>query len=318
MTAIRIGTRGSALARWQSHYVAGRLSKMSPHQEIRIVEITSVGDRITDIPLSHVEGTGFFTGAIEDALLRGEVDVAVHSHKDLPIDPTPGLVIAAVPPRGPVEDVLVARAAMTLDTLPQSARVGTCSARRAAQALALRPDVDLLPLRGNVPTRLGRVAEGDLDAIILARAGLMRLGLDSHISEVFSIERMLPAPAQGALAIQCRADDLGLWILLRNLDDEPTRLAVRAERSLLHALHGGCSVPVGALAVCVGSRISLTAGVFGVSSGASVRMQDQGTDPDRLADRVARALVANGAREILEEFGRSARIDVAHRAGAPV
>lgn len=318
MTPIRIGTRGSALARWQSHYVAGRLAEMSPHHEIRIVEITSAGDTITNVPLSHVEGTGFFTGAIEDALLRGEVDVAVHSHKDLPIDPTPGLVVAAVPPRGPVEDVLVARATMTLETLPRSARVGTCSARRAAQVLALRPDVDLLPLRGNVPTRLGRVAEGDLDAIVLARAGLMRLGLDSHISEVFSVARMLPAPAQGALAIQCRVDDLSLRSLLRNLDDEPTRRAVGAERALLHALRGGCSVPVGALAVCVGSRISLTAGVFGVSSGASVRVEDKGTDPDWLADRVARTLIANGASQILEEFGRSARIDEAHPTGASV
>ena len=318
MTPLRIGTRGSALARWQSLYVAGRLAEMSPRHETRIVEITSAGDTITDVPLSHVEGTGFFTGAIEDALLRGEVDVAVHSHKDLPIDPTPGLVVAAVPPRGPVEDVLVARAAMTLQTLPQSARVGTCSARRAAQVLALRPDVDLLPLRGNVPTRLGRVAEGDLDAIVLARAGLMRLGLDSFISEVLSIERVLPAPAQGALAIQCRAGDLSLRTLLRNLDDEPTRRAVRAERGLLHALRGGCSIPVGALAVCVGSRISLTAGVFGVSSGASVRVEDKGTDPDRLADRVARALVAKGARQILEEFGRSARVDMADPAGASV
>ena len=318
MTLLRIGTRGSALARWQSLYVASRLAEISPRQEIRIVEITSAGDTITDVPLSHVEGTGFFTGAIEDALLRGEVDVAVHSHKDLPIEPTPGLVVAEVPPRGPVEDVLVARAAMTLQTLPRSARVGTCSARRAAQVLALRPDVDLLPLRGNVPTRLGRVAEGDLDAIILARAGLMRLGLDSHISEVFSIERILPAPAQGALAIQCRAGDLSLRSLLRNLDDEPTRRAVGAERALLYALRGGCSVPVGALAVCVGSRLSLTAGVFGVSSGASVRVEDKGTDPDRLADRVARTLIANGASQILEEFGRLARINVAHPMGASV
>lgn len=309
MTSVRIGTRGSALARWQSGYVASRLSALSPDEEIRIVEITSVGDTIMDVPLSHVEGTGFFTGALEDALLKHDVDVAVHSHKDLPIEATEGLVIAAVPARGPVEDVLVARDGMTLETLPRGARAGTCSARRAAQVQALRPDLQLVPLRGNVPTRLARVSLGDLDAIVLARAGLVRLGLEFHITEILSIERVLPAPAQGALAIQCRAGDTRMRSLLKNLEHEPTRRAVDAERALLHALRGGCSVPVGALAQCQGPRISLVSGVFGISSGAQVRVEEEDDDPQALGERAARRLVANGADRILAEFGRVSRVD---------
>lgn len=309
MKSIRIGTRGSALARWQSGYVASSLSVLSPDEEIRIVEITSAGDTIVDIPLSHVEGTGFFTGALEESLLKDDVDVAVHSHKDLPIETTEGLVIAAVPARGPVEDVLVARDGMTLETLPKGARVGTCSARRSAQVLALRPDLQLVPLRGNVPTRVARVRLGDLDAIVLARAGLVRLGLEFHITEILSIERVLPAPAQGALAIQCRASDTRLRSLLKNLENETARRAVEAERALLHALRGGCSVPVGALARCEGPRISLVSGVFGILSGAQVRVEEEGEDPQTLGERAARRLLAKGADKILAEFGRVSRVD---------
>ncbi len=247
MKTLRIGTRGSALALWQSRYVAGLLARNLPGMQIELVEISSLGDRVTDVPLSHVEGTGFFTASIEQALVAGEVDVAVHSYKDLPVDSTPGLVVAAVPQRGPVEDVLCARDGRTLLTLPAGARIGTCSARRTAQVRMMRDDLEIVPLRGNVPTRVARIND-DLDAIVLARAGLVRLGLDAAISEVFDSERMLPAPAQGAMAIQCRAADRDLILRLSALNHEPTRRAVDAERAMLHALGGGCSVPIGALA----------------------------------------------------------------------
>jgi hydroxymethylbilane synthase len=210
---------------------------------VRIVEISSAGDLITDVPLSMMEGTGFFTSSIERALAAGEVDVAVHSYKDLPVEAAEGLVVAAVPERAPVEDVLCTRGGVALRELPRGASVGTCSARRTAQVRAVRPDLDIRPLRGNVPTRVGRVTNGELDAIVLARAGLMRLGLEEHISEVFPTDAMLPAPAQGALAVQCRTEDIALRQLLAGLDHPPTRRAVQAERELLHATTRICSVP---------------------------------------------------------------------------
>jgi hydroxymethylbilane synthase len=305
MTRLRIGTRGSALALWQSRHVAACLAAMRPAIEIRLVEIASAGDQITDVPLSHVEGTGFFTASIERALASGEVDVAVHSYKDLPIDSSPGLIVAAVPSRGPVEDVLCARGGLTLDTLPAGSRVGTCSARRTAQVRLHRADLECVPLRGNVPTRVARVGK-DLDAIVLAKAGLDRLGLNAAISEVFPSSRMLPAPAQGALAIQCRADAAEILELLSALDDEATRRAVLAERTLLHALEGGCSVPVAALARVEGEQIELTAGVFGLHDRRAIRAVEVGQDPVDLGESVARRLRDDGADEILADFGRSA------------
>lgn len=314
---IRLGTRASALARWQSDHVAARLAAASPGLQVTIVEIESAGDRIADTPLWRLEGTGVFTAALEHALLAGEIDVAVHSYKDLPVAPTPGLVVAAVPERGPVEDVLCARDGLTLATLPPQARVGTCSARRVAQVRALRPDVRVQPLRGNVPTRVAKVERGELDAIVLAKAGLVRLGLDRHITEVFSCGRMLPAPAQGALAVQCREAEAATRARLAALEDEPTRRAVDAERTLLHALGGGCSVPVGAAARCDGRAIALIAGVFGVSTAAAVRLDLGGEDPRALGEVAARRLLTLGAGDILSEFVRTAPIDGSIRAGEP-
>lgn len=307
--AIRLGTRGSALARWQSHFVAARLAEIAPDLTIEIVEISSKGDQILDQPLSEVEGTGFFTATIERALVDGAVDVAVHSYKDVPVDVTAGLVVAAVPPRAPFEDVLCARNGWTLHTLPAGARVGTCSARRTAQIGALRPDLTLLPLRGNVPTRLERVTSGDLDAIVLARAGLVRLGLERHIAEIFPVEHVLPAPAQGALAIQCRGEDAWIRDRLAGMDDARTRRAVDAERTLLHALGGGCSVPVGAVAEHDGAGFRLRAGVFGVAPARAIRIQTHGADPVALGRATARQLLEQGAGAILEAFNKTARVD---------
>ena len=304
MKRLRIGTRGSALALWQSRHVAGLLGRTLPGMEIELVEITSLGDRVTDVPLSHVEGTGFFTASIEQALIAGEVDIAVHSLKDLPVDSTPGLIVAAVPPRGPVEDTLCARDGRTLATLPAHARVGTCSARRTAQVRMMRPDLELVPLRGNVPTRVARIND-DLEAVVLAKAGLVRLGLDAAISEVFAIDRMLPAPAQGAMAIQCRASDRDLILRLSVLNHAPTRLAVDAERAMLHALGGGCSVPVGALARVEADGVHLAGAAFSLASPAAIRVQRSGTDPVELGRRAADDLMALGAGAILAEFQKT-------------
>jgi hydroxymethylbilane synthase len=300
MTTLRIGTRGSALALWQSRHIAARLAALRPDIAITLVEIESTGDRVIDVPLSHVEGTGFFTAAIERALLDGQVDVAVHSCKDLPVAPTPGLHLAAIPDRGPVEDVLVARDGLTLARLPAGARVGTCSLRRTAQVRARRPDLSCVALRGNVPTRVARVTGGELDAIVLAAAGLARLGLDAHITERFAPDAFLPAPAQGALAVQCRADDRAVRDLLAPLDHVGTRAAVTAERQALHLLGGGCSTPVGALALTREGLLHLTAAVFDPADGRAVRAAASGRSADQVGAEVAQALLELGARPLLE------------------
>lgn len=316
MATCRIGTRGSALALWQARHIAARLAALHPALAIEIVELVSTGDQVTNVPLSDVEGTGFFTSTIERALLDGRVDVAVHSHKDLPVAASAGLRVAAVPARGLVQDVLCARDGLTLATLPPGARLGTCSARRTAQVRAVRDDLDLQPLRGNVPTRVGRVTGGELDAIILAQAGLDRLGLQDHITETFGIAAMLPAPAQGALAVQCRAADVTLAAQLAALDDRDTRQAVEAERTVLHALGGGCSVPVGALAVSDDGRLTLRAAAFALDGKRVVRADAIGTDPTAVGEAVARRLLDEGAGAILAEFEKRTRLDWPRPSGA--
>jgi len=318
VTRLRIGTRGSALALWQSRHIAARLAALVPEVAIELVEIVSTGDRVTDLPLSHVEGTGFFTATIEQALIDRQVDVAVHSCKDLPVAPTPDLVLAAIPARGPIEDALVARDGLTLATLPPGARVGTCSLRRTAQVRARRPDLTCVALRGNVPTRVARVLNGELDAIVLARAGLERLALASHISEVFDAAAVLPAPAQGALAVQCHAADVHVQALLARLDDAETRRAVTAERHLLHVLGGGCSVPVGARAVVDQDRITLAAAVFDVTDGRALRAVSVGPTPETVGDAVARSLLDLGAGAWLDAAEAAASLDTASRDGVPV
>lgn len=303
MTTLRIGTRGSALALWQARHIAARLTAVAPDTHVELVEIVSTGDRVTAVPLSHVEGTGFFTATIEQALVDGRVDVAVHSCKDLPVVSTPGLTLAAIPERGPVEDALIARHGATLATLPAGARVGTCSLRRTAQVRARRPDLQCVPLRGNVPTRVGRVTDGELDAIVLARAGLARLGLATHITETFASDVVLPAPAQGALAVQCRVDDAALIALLAVLDHDTTRRAVTAERHLLHVLGGGCSVPVGALAAVSGTGLTLTAAVFDITDGRAVRAVTGGGSPETVAEAAAETLLRLGAGAFLAAAG---------------
>lgn len=308
MATIRIGTRASALARWQTDEIVRLWRARDPRLAVEIVDLTTAGDDLPDAPLERMEGTGFFTSTLERALLSGAIDVAVHSLKDLPVEATPGLAIAAIPARGPVEDVLCARGALTLDTLPRGARVGTSSLRRVAQIRALRMDLDLVPLRGNVPTRLERVARGELDAVVLARAGVARLGLEGRIREVFALERVLTAPAQGAMAVQARAGDRAITGALAALDHAPTRRAVEAERAVLHALRGGCSVPVGAHARVDGDRVAVDAGVFALSGERPLRLTREGRDPVATGEAAAQALLAAGASEILKELEREPRV----------
>ena len=305
MKPVRIGTRGSSLARWQTNHVAARLRALDGAHAIDVVRITSVGDQSPDLPIDHLEGTGFFTSTIERALELGEIDVAVHSCKDLPVESAPDLTIAALLERAAVEDVLCARDRLTLSHLPAGARVGTCSLRRTAQLRAMRPDLDYRPLRGNLPTRIERVTAGELDAVVIARAGLERLGLMAHASEIFTIAQVLPAPAQGAIAVQARRDDADLVALLERLDHRETRRAVEAERALLHGLGGGCSVPVGALARTTGATIRLDAAVFDLATGEALRTRNDGREPEAVAAAAARALLDLGAGAILEAAART-------------
>jgi hydroxymethylbilane synthase len=252
-----------------------------------------------------MDGTGFFTSTLERALLAGEIDVAVHSLKDLQVATTPGVAIAAVPRRGPVEDALCARDHLRLHELPAGARVGTSSLRRTAQLRALRGDLEYVSLRGNVPARLARVDRGELDAAVLALAGIERSGLGARATEVFKPADMLPAPGQGAIAVQTRTAARSLVARLAAIEHPATRVAVNAERALLHALRGGCSVPVGALAHVEATRIRLEAGVFGLEGAPVHRVTVEGGSPDEVGASAARELLERGAGEILESCVRA-------------
>ncbi len=292
MTAVRtlrIGTRASALARTQTGLVADALGVA-----VDIVPVVTTGDR-SSAPLEQLGGTGVFVSALREALLAGEVDVAVHSYKDLPIGRTEGIVIAAVPNRDDPRDVLVARDGLTLGELPAGARVGTGSPRRAAQVRALGLGIEVVPIRGNVDTRLGKVASGEMDAVVLAYAGLRRLGRADEVTEVLDPIQVLPAPAQGALAVECRESDAEARAVLAAVDDADTRAAVRAERALLAGLAAGCSAPVGGLAEIAegddGPEIFLRGSVTAVDGSAAVRLS--ATGPTATADAVGRRLAAD-------------------------
>ena len=292
MSALRIGTRASRLALLQTEIVASRLRQAWPEVALEVVEITTAGDRDRTSPLTSGEGAGWFTSAIQDALLAGEVDVAVHSYKDLPTARPEGLVIAAVPQRADPRDALVSRDGATFAGLPQGAVVGTSSPRRAAQAAALRPDLVLRPIRGNVDTRLAKVDAGEYDAAILAIAGLERLGLAERASHVFGFEEMLPAPAQGALAVECRRDDSETLRLLAAIDDRELRRLVSAERAFLAALEAGCDFPAAAYAESFGTTLKL----HGLVAPEGVIVRSKVGGPISAGPGLGRAL----ARELLE------------------
>jgi hydroxymethylbilane synthase len=293
---LRIGTRGSALALTQTGMVADDLADATGART-ELVTITTDGDRSNE-PLSRAGGAGLFTGALRDALLEDRCDLIVHSLKDLPTAPHDGLVVAAIPVREDPRDALCARDGLTLETLPAGARIGTGSPRRMAQLRAKRPDVEVVDIRGNVDTRLGRVAPGDLDAVVLAAAGLRRLGRTDVITELLDADRWPTAPGQGALAVEVRRGDERL---VRALDHPETRAAVEAEREVLALLEAGCSAPLGARAVVDAGLLLLSASVYSLdgrtvlTSSHAATWPDDGDPSREVAARVARELIDAGA-----------------------
>src|SRR5690242_82787 len=295
MTAIRLGTRASLLATTQSQWVADRLGA-ALGREVELVEVTTQGD-VSTRPLSQLGGTGVFVSALRDALLAGEVDVAVHSLKDLPTYPQAGIALAAVPEREDPRDVVVARDGLTLGELPVGSKVGTGSPRRAAQLAALGLGLDVVGVRGNVDTRIGKVRSGEYDAVVLARAGLARIGRLDEVTETLDPLQVLPAPGQGALGIECRATD-ELADALVALDDPRTRAAVEAERAVLATLEGGCSAPIGTLAEVVegddGDELWVRAVALSPDGAVAVRMSATGapTEAVEVGTRLAKEMLA--------------------------
>lgn len=307
MTVMRIGTRASALARAQTQYVADAL-RSGLGVDVELVDITTAGDRSSAL-LEQIGGQGVFVGAVREAVTAGEVDIAVHSLKDLPTMPDTRVVLAAIPPREDPRDAVVARDGLTLDSLGAGARVGTGSPRRAAQIRALGLDLDVVPVRGNVGTRIGKVSTGELDAVVLARAGLVRVGSEDQITENLDPSRVLPAPGQGALAVEVSADAEQLAAEVAGiLDDVDTRYSVTAERAVLHTLQAGCSAPVGALAAVQptgdssGPVLNLSGVVAAVDGGRLVRLTESGpaTDANELGVRLAQTMLDEGAAELMQ------------------
>jgi hydroxymethylbilane synthase len=309
---IRIGTRGSHLARWQSEWVSDRLRTLHPGLIVELVEIKTHGDRDRNSPLAAIGGVGLFTKEIQRAVRDGSVDVAVHSLKDLPTQGPAELVLAAVPPREDVADALIAPRHRTIDALPPGARVGTGSPRRRAQLLFRRPDLEVVTIRGNVETRLNQALQGRLDAVVLAWAGLKRLGLESHVTQRMTPPEFLPAVGQGALGIECRRDDAIVLAFLEPLDDPATHRAARAERAALAELEGGCIIPMAAWARDVegvedepdgpSRAMAIDAVVFDPDGRDRVAVGLRGPrdDPDGLGKAAAQALRDQGAERLLK------------------
>ncbi|MDB5084416.1 MAG: hydroxymethylbilane synthase [Bacilli bacterium] len=304
-----VATRRSSLALTQTAQVCGALESAWPELTINTLQLTTRGDQIVNVSLSKVGGKGLFTQEIEDALLAGQADFAVHSMKDMPTEFPAELLIGAVPPRLDPRDVLISRSGAPLMQLPHGARVGTSSLRRALCLKEARPDLEVVNLRGNIDTRIRKLDTEGLDAIVLAAAGLLRMGWISRITEYLSVDLMLPAAGQGALAIQCRADHQEMLDILKAIEDPVTRIAITAERTFLKRLNGGCQVPIGGHArIAADGRIRFLA-MVGTPDGATVlHAQAEGVDPVAVGNEAANELLARGAAAILdlarEEAGR--------------
>jgi len=303
---LKFATRPSKLARWQTNHVMRALETAHPDLHCSEEIFVTQGDKVLDKSLPMIGGKGLFTQELEAALLNGRVDAAVHSLKDLPTENPAGLTLGAIPRRADARDALVSAAGYTLETLPKGAWVGTSSPRRSAQLRALRPDLHIADIRGNVDTRLRKLLEGQYDAVVFALAGLQRLGLDRNLNgqmQFLGYEQMLPAPAQGALAIQCRADADVTLGLLAAIEHLPTRFSVTAERAFLASLGGGCAVPVAAYAETVnGGQLSVIRMQGLVSSLDGLRMikvSGEGLDARELGEKLAKEALAQGAAEIL-------------------
>jgi hydroxymethylbilane synthase len=303
MARLRIGSRGSQLALWQAHHISALLRERGHEVELEIIKTT--GDKITDVALAKVGTKGMFTKEIEEALAEGRIDLAVHSLKDLPTELSQGFEIAAISTRENPRDVFCSLKYQTIDDLPRGARVGTSSLRRQAQLKAVRADLDIYPLRGNVDTRLRKLESGEYDAIILAAAGLNRLGKTELVRQVISAQIMCPAAGQGALGIEIRAGDAATRQHLLFLDDAAARAATTCERALLNRLGGGCQVPIGAFAEVCNGRLHLEAIVADPDGSKILRESGDGADPVQLGEFVGDALLQRGGDAILEAvYGR--------------
>jgi len=302
---LRIGSRGSQLALWQANHVRALLEQRGHKVELEIIKTT--GDKITNVALSQVGTKGMFTKEIEEALADQRIDLAVHSLKDLPTEIPSGFEIAAIPVREDARDVFCSRQYGSIKDLPNGARVGTSSLRRQAQLKALRPDLGIHPLRGNVDSRLRKLEAGDYAAIILAAAGLNRLGKRQWIRQVLAANLMCPAAGQGALAVEIRKDDLRVSKHVEFLDDKAARMTTSCERALLNKMGGGCQVPIGALAEAMDGRLHLEAVVARPDGTKVLRESGQGDDPVQLGEAVGEALLRRGGDAILQEvYGRTA------------
>ena len=300
--SLKIGTRGSPLALWQAEWVRARLLERRPDLEISLVKIKTAGDRILDVPLAQVGGKGLFVKEIEDAMLRGDIDLAVHSMKDVPTEFPPGLGLACITEREDPRDALVSRGA-AFDDLPLGARVGTSALRRQAQLLAIRPDLKMVVIRGNVETRLGKMETENLDAVVLAAAGLKRLGFDDRITEFLPVGLSLPAIGQGALGIECRLEDMAVLETVSFLNDPTTARCVGAERAFLRRCRGGCQVPIAAHGEILGDELRLSAFIGSVDGGKSVKGVLAGPAElfEKLGVELADILLDDGGRGILDE-----------------
>ncbi|HVA50016.1 MAG TPA: hydroxymethylbilane synthase [Pirellulales bacterium] len=296
---LRLGTRASPLARWQAEWVAGELRKLG--HNVALVTLSTRGDQEQSASLGAIGGQGVFTKELQRALLREEIDLAVHSLKDLPTDAVAGLDLGAVPPREATADVLVSRASSSFADLPQGAAIGTGSLRRRAQLWHARPDLKMFDVRGNVDTRLRKLAEGQYDALVLAQAGLVRLGLASHITEVLPEALMLPAVGQGALGIEIRTADAELKAALVPLDDFASRAAVVAERAMLAALRAGCLAPVAAKAEVVAGTLRLRGVVLSADGSRRIRAECDGPPGDaaKIGEQVAAELLSQSAADLI-------------------
>ena len=303
-----IGTRRSKLALWQAEWVHARLRELEPELAVSLKRIKTTGDKILDTPLASIGGKGLFVKEIEEALLRGEIDLAVHSMKDVPTRLPAGLEILAIPEREDPRDVLITLNKVSLERLVPGSRIGTSSLRRQAQLLHYRPDLSIQILRGNLDTRLRKLEAGEYDGIILAAAGIKRLGWSDRVTEYLSPDVCLPAIGQGALALEGRTDDGFVREVVARLDHHPTRIAVTAERAFLERLEGGCQVPIAAHAAITNGALTLSALIAGVDGRRLVRDSVQGPmrDAHRLGVELAERLLARGGDEILKEiYGRA-------------
>ena len=308
MARLRIGSRGSQLALWQANHISQLLREHGHEVELEIIKTT--GDKILDVALAKVGTKGMFTKEIEEALIEKRVDLAVHSLKDLPTELAPEFEIAAITERQNPRDAFLSRHFDSIAALPERARVGTSSLRRQAQLKAIRPDLQIFPLRGNVDTRLRKLEEGEYDAIILASAGLNRLGLTQRIREILSAEVMCPAAGQGALGIEIRAGDAEIREHLEFLNHGSTRTSTIAERALLNELGGGCQVPIGAFAEVEGDTVKLVGVVARPDGTTVIRETRTGTDPQSLGQELGQSLLNRGGREILREVYGEAAITI--------